>query len=252
MARSALCVGINEFKNLPVSSWLSGCVNDANDMAAALRKRGFASRSTTVLRDGEATKEAVMRALTSMVVKAKPGDHLVFSFSSHGTRVPNQPDDDSETDGLDDAFACHDIKPAGDQWDWATVIIDDELRELFTHVLEGIFLEVFLDTCHGGTGLRDLDEIQLDMSRTQGPLLATADAARSGPGANARRRVAAHGRPPGPFRTHQAGARNPSGDFGGVQANADGFRGQLRRPVERRLHIHVAQGPPRPAGGDPG
>ena len=37
MARRALCVGINEFESLPQSSWLSGCVNDANDIAEALR-----------------------------------------------------------------------------------------------------------------------------------------------------------------------------------------------------------------------
>ena len=41
MARKALCVGINEFASLPRSSWLSGCVNDAEDMAKALKKHGF-------------------------------------------------------------------------------------------------------------------------------------------------------------------------------------------------------------------
>ena len=49
MARSAVCVGINEFKHLPMSSWLAGCVNDANDISAALKKFGFTSRTTTVL-----------------------------------------------------------------------------------------------------------------------------------------------------------------------------------------------------------
>ena len=51
MARYALCVGINEFKSLPRSSWLNGCVNDANDISKALRKFGFPARNITVLRD---------------------------------------------------------------------------------------------------------------------------------------------------------------------------------------------------------
>jgi hypothetical protein len=169
MARSAVCVGINEFKHLPMSSWLAGCVNDANDISVALKKFGFTSRTTTMLRDSEATKEAVMRALTAMVDKAKPGDHLVFSFSSHGTQVPNQPGDTDEPDGLDEVFACYDIKRAGDQWDRSTVIADDELHDLFQRVPEGALLEVLLDTCHSGTGLKDLEELQLAMTLGRKP-----------------------------------------------------------------------------------
>ena len=159
MARRALCVGINEFESLPRTSWLNGCVNDANDIAAALRKVGFTKRTTTVLADADATKKAIMGALTDMVGKAKAGDHLIFSYSSHGTQVPNQPGGDVEPDGLDEAFACYDIRRKGDQWDRDTVIVDDELHDLFETVPSGVLLEVLLDTCHSGTGLRDLDEI---------------------------------------------------------------------------------------------
>ena len=159
MARRALCVGINEFKSLPMSSWLSGCVNDANDLSKALKKLGFTARSITVLRDKDATKKKVVAALTTMVERSKPGDHLVFTFSSHGTQVPSMPGDPDEPDGLDEAFACHDIKSAGDGWDRKTVIVDNELRDLFGKVPDGVLVEVLLDTCHSGTGLKDLDDI---------------------------------------------------------------------------------------------
>jgi uncharacterized caspase-like protein len=161
MTRYALCVGINEFRTLPRSSWLSGCVNDANDLARALRKLGFSSRNTTVLLDKEATRRKVMAALTEMVGKAETGDHIVFTLSSHGTQVPS--DDDDEPDGLDEAFACHDLKQQGDDWSRSTVIVDDELRALFEQVPTGVLLEVLLDTCHSGSGLKDLDEIQQAM-----------------------------------------------------------------------------------------
>jgi hypothetical protein len=163
MTRRALCVGINEFKSLPMSSWLSGCVNDADDLSKALKKLGFTARTTTVLRDKEATKKQVMSALTGMVEKSVPGDHLVFTFSSHGTQVPSMPDDPDEPDGLDEAFACHDIKQSGDRWDRKTVIVDNELRDLFASVPGGVLVEVLLDTCHSGTGLKDLDDIQQAM-----------------------------------------------------------------------------------------
>ena len=163
MAAKAVCVGINEFKNLPMSSWLAGCVNDAEDIAATLKQHGFASKDITVLTDAGATKAAVMGALNTMVDEATAGDRIVFTYSSHGTQVPNEPGGDVEADGLDEAFACHDIKQAGDQWDRNTVIIDDELYDLFARVPAGVLLEVLLDTCHSGTGLRDLDEIQQSM-----------------------------------------------------------------------------------------
>jgi len=155
MAKRALCVGINQFAHLPMASWLNGCVNDANDMAAMLRKRGFASRSVTVLTDTQATKANIMGALTTLVTTAKEGDTIVFSFSSHGTQVPDT--DGDEPDGADEAFACHDMAQKGDQWDTDTVIIDDELRLLFGKLPKGVVMEAYLDTCHSGTGLKAED-----------------------------------------------------------------------------------------------
>ena len=167
MTNRALCVGINQFSNLPMASWLNGCVNDANDMAAMLRKRGFAPRSVTVLTDDQATKANVMAALTKLVETAKEGDHIVFSFSSHGTQVPDTDGDDGrpETDGADEAFACYDMAQKGDQWDPDTVIIDDELRA-------------------------DLDLVALMVTRSEeGMSLFTASEARHEPTRGALRRV---------------------------------------------------------------
>src|SRR5213595_2868459 len=117
LKRAALCVGINTFKNLPQSSWLHGCVNDANDLAALLRERyRFASDDVTVLVDAQASKKAVLEALTGLVERAESGnlDQIVFTFSSHGTQIPDTNGD--EADGLDECFACYDIDSAGDSW----------------------------------------------------------------------------------------------------------------------------------------
>jgi metacaspase-1 len=157
-AARALCVGINEFVNLPTGNWLQGCVNDAEDVAKWLGEQpGWEEAEITVLRDAKATKKAILEALTGMLTE--PGvDHVVFTLSSHGTQVPNT-DGDDEVDGVDEAFACHDIKAAGDDWDRDTVIVDDEFRELFAKVDERVLVEVVLDTCHSGDGLRSLDLI---------------------------------------------------------------------------------------------
>ncbi|MFJ4207150.1 caspase domain-containing protein [Paenarthrobacter sp. NPDC089675] len=158
MSKAALCVGINKFKFLPQSSWLQGCVNDADDLSTLLADQyGFQTGDITVLKDAKATKKAVMAEINSLVDKSIAGtaDHLVFTFSSHGTQIPDTNGD--EADRLDEAFACYDINNTGDAWDPATVISDDELSAAFSRLPEGVLMDVVLDTCHSGTGLKSLD-----------------------------------------------------------------------------------------------
>ena len=133
MTAKALCVGINKFAHLPRASWLNGCVNDAEDMAAMLRKRpAFRRGGVTVLKDGQATKVKVMAALKKLI-------------------------DDADVDHVDEAFACFDLKQRGRDWDRKTVIVDDELKALFETVGKDVLVEVVLDTCNSGTGLKSLD-----------------------------------------------------------------------------------------------
>jgi hypothetical protein len=155
--KKALCVGINNFKNLP-SATLNGCVNDANDMSSLLKDLlGFADTDIVKLTDAQATKVNIIKNLTSMVNDAKAGklNYLVFSLSSHGTQVPDTSGD--EPDRADEAFCPHDLAEKGGQWDPQYIIIDDELHDLFVQLPKTVLLEVYLDTCHSGTGLKAID-----------------------------------------------------------------------------------------------
>ncbi len=154
MGRKALCVGINRFMHYPDAT-LNGCINDASEMHSILREYfGFADNEVEVLTDGQATKSAIMQELSSMVDGAKTGryDHLVFSLSSHGTQVPDTNGD--EPDKADEAFCPHDLAADGDRWHPGHIITDDELHDLFIGLPDKVLLEVYLDTCHSGTGLR--------------------------------------------------------------------------------------------------
>ena len=157
MARKALCVGINNFQNYPGSA-LQGCVNDANDMVALLKKwLGFQSADIVKLTDAQATKVNIMNNLKEKVDGAKKGkySYLIFSLSSHGTQVPDKNGD--EADKADEAFCPYDLKSAGNVWDPKHIILDDELHDLFIQLPSNVLLEVYLDTCHSGTGLRAFD-----------------------------------------------------------------------------------------------
>ncbi len=156
-SRKALCVGINNFKNYPGSA-LQGCVNDANDMETLLKTYlGFGASDISKLTDTQATKKNIMANLKAMVDGAKSDKYtyLVFSLSSHGTQVPDMNND--EPDHADEAFCPHDLAQKGNTWDPAHVILDDELHDLFVQLPQNVLLEVYLDTCHSGTGLKAVD-----------------------------------------------------------------------------------------------
>lgn len=155
--RKALCVGINQFKNYP-SATLQGCVNDAKDMSSVLKDYlAFTDADITILTDAQATKAKIMSNLKAMVDGAKKGQYtyLVFSLSSHGTQVPDVSGD--EPDRVDEAFCPHDLAQAGGQWHKDHIISDDELHDLFAQLPKNVLLEVYLDTCHSGTGLKAID-----------------------------------------------------------------------------------------------
>ena len=155
--RRALCVGINKFQNY-ASATLQGCVPDANNMSSLLQKLlGFSSSDITLLTDAQATKTNIINNLKSMVDGAKAGkySYLVFSMSSHGTQIPDLEGD--EADRADEAFCPTDLAQAGNQWDRNHIIVDDELRDIFLALPSNVLLEVYLDTCHSGTGLKGID-----------------------------------------------------------------------------------------------
>lgn len=159
MVKKALCVGINNFKNYPESS-LNGCINDANDMKELLIKYiGFQDQNIVKLTDSMATRANIMKNLQEMVEGAKNGkyDGLVFSMSSHGTQIPDASGD--ESDKVDEAFCPYDLDAKGNSWDPDHIIVDDELHDLFIQLPENVSLEVYLDTCHSGTGLKAMEPL---------------------------------------------------------------------------------------------
>ena len=152
--KKALFVGINKFANYSQFT-LNGCVNDAKDMSALYKDLlGFNAAEMKVISDAQATKANIMYNLNAMVADAKAGklNYLVFSLSSHGTQMNDTSGD--EPDGKDEAFVPYDLVQKAGAWDPAHIISDDELYDLFVQLPAGVLLEVYLDTCHSGSGLR--------------------------------------------------------------------------------------------------
>ena len=142
MAKKALCVGIN-YKG--TSSALNGCINDANDWANLLVSHfDFPKPDVKLLLETQATKVNIIAGLKALLAGAKSGDVLVFQNSSHGTYVVDKGSD--EPDRYDEAICPYDFK--------RNLILDDEMREIFSGLPARVRLTVLLDSCHSGTGTR--------------------------------------------------------------------------------------------------
>lgn len=147
MARRALLVGINDYKGVKD---LRGCINDVTNMRNILRTYlGFTNKEIRVLTDKRATKENIIHRLKYMVAGAKNGDYLVFHFSGHGSQIRDR-DGDELKDRLDELICPYDMN-----WDDG-FITDDHLNAIFKKLPAKVLLEVFLDCCHSGSGLRDI------------------------------------------------------------------------------------------------
>jgi hypothetical protein len=131
--KQALCVGIDDY--FGTINDLLTCVKDAKDWGSFLKSIGF---EVTLLLNSDATRYNVLTILNNMVVAAEPGDELAYTLSHHGTSVMDKSGD--EPDGYDEALYVVD-----------GTILDDELREVFDKIPEGVNMTVIADCCFSHT-----------------------------------------------------------------------------------------------------
>jgi hypothetical protein len=108
----------------------------------------FLPADVVLLSDSRARKGAIVDGLKDMLAGGKDGDLLVFHFSGHGSQVPDVEGD--EEDGKDEVLCPFDF-------DWSSGFIkDDDLAGFVAALKKGVRLEIILDSCHSGTGTREL------------------------------------------------------------------------------------------------
>ena len=146
--KRAVCVGINDYPG--TRNDLKGCVNDANDWAELLRGEFGFGENVTLLTDADATKSNIASALGDLVTGARGGDVVAFTYSGHGTWVPDRGEQD-ELDNRDEALAVYD-----------GIILDDELRCIIGQIDPDATLTVVSDSCHSGTVTRLMLERALE------------------------------------------------------------------------------------------
>lgn len=150
-SKRAVCVGINDYRG--TANDLRGCVNDANDWALLLTEE-FNFSDPKMILDSDATCMAVKGALEKLVKEANPGDSLAFTYSGHGTWVPDQGTLE-ESDNRDEALAVYD-----------GIIIDDEIREILADKHPDVSLVIISDSCHSGSVTRSFLKTAAERAKT--------------------------------------------------------------------------------------
>lgn len=151
MVKKALCVGCN-YPNTPYQ--LYGCVNDCLDWERLL-KETFEFDETRVLIDQNPdgsivtaptqvpTRQNILAQLGSwLVAGAEQGDVLVFMFAGAGCQVR------TSNGGIDEALVPQDYSQTDGQGN-NSLVMDDEVHALISHLPPGSYITLILDCCHG-------------------------------------------------------------------------------------------------------
>ncbi|MGE0255652.1 MAG: caspase family protein [Alphaproteobacteria bacterium] len=143
-----LVIGIDRYERVPA---LTGAVNDAHDVAGALRSAG--ARHVMLLTDGEATRASILGAWKAIVAGSSPGDLIVFHYAGHGGQEPERVRGNEE-DGKDETFLLAGFGTRAPHN--AERIVDDEVAEMLA-AAGGRTVVLVADSCHSGTMTRGMD-----------------------------------------------------------------------------------------------
>ena len=118
---------------------LRGCVNDARAWKELLEDNyGF---NTKIWLDRQVKIVDFIEYFGNIVSDSKASDSIVWTYSGHGTNVPDRNGD--EKDGRDEALCFYD-----------GFLIDDQIKKMFSGIHPQASLTFISDSCHSGTVTR--------------------------------------------------------------------------------------------------
>lgn len=155
----ALLVGINEYEDSDRGFLqLNGCTTDVELQRQLLIHRfGFESDTIKTLKDAEATREGILQAFdTHLIKQAKPGDLVVFHYSGHGSQVIDPtPINGNRFNSTIVPYGAEQPNPDG-------TINDIMGRTLFLlmRALQTQTVTIVLDCCHSGGATRGAGRVR--------------------------------------------------------------------------------------------
>jgi uncharacterized caspase-like protein len=147
----ALVIGVDKYPNLDEALQLKGAVADADDIYGALKSVGVPEANMQRLRDTEAVRATVVKAMDGLVRDAKSGDLVIISYSGHGMRVgPYKRWDGKNAKGYHSQIVMQGFNPT-DPKNGHEVIVDAEMRAWYSRLdAKGVDVLVVMDADYSG------------------------------------------------------------------------------------------------------
>ena len=155
----ALFVGINDYTSADVPK-LKGCVEDIGAMEVLFTERVGSSLELQTLRNGEATRSAIINGLLTHLGQAREGDFALFYYAGHGSREWAPAEWKLlEPSGMNQTLVPVDARTADSEGKEVYDIADKELGALINAVAgHGTEVVVITDSCHSSGNTRDVDD----------------------------------------------------------------------------------------------
>lgn len=160
-SKIALIVAIGEYEKSTGWSSISS-QNDVPLIKAALIKQGFSEKDILVIRDAQATRDGIFKAIDDHLIAKSVKDGIaVFHYSGHGQQLID--DNNDEVDGYDEALVSYNasMRYIPGVYTGQNHIRDEELGARMDKLREKLGKKgnvmVILDACHSGTGTRGGD-----------------------------------------------------------------------------------------------
>lgn len=128
------------------------------------RDYGFARGDVRILLNEDATLASIRAALRQLVQSARPGDIVVFHFSGHGQRLPDDAAQLDEPDGLDESLVTFDATDQSVETGVRANLRDDELASWLRQLADRMRpapgqpvqgnITVTMDACFSGAATR--------------------------------------------------------------------------------------------------
>lgn len=180
----ALLVGIGTYDTRNTGWSAIHGDKDVDMIADALKKHGFKAENIKYLKNDQATKASIVKAMKELADQCRPGDKVLFHFSGHGQPISDLNGDEKKKP-FDEALIPYDAcrtrryKIGNNYYNGENHLIDDELNYLLEGVKKKLgsrgYLFVSFDACYS-EGLEMAKSMinQEDVDKI-GPIRGTAD-----------------------------------------------------------------------------
>ncbi|MDE7419540.1 MAG: caspase family protein [Muribaculaceae bacterium] len=180
----ALLVGIGKYDTRKTGWSVIHGDNDVDMLTKYLINSGYKETNIKCLKNGQATKAAIVNALKELAMQCRQGDKVIFHFSGHGQPISDLNGDEKKKP-FDEAIVPYDAyrtrryKIGNNYYNGENHLIDDELNHLINNIKKKIgkkgYLLVSFDACYSEGMEMAKSMINHNDVKKIGPIRGTAD-----------------------------------------------------------------------------